>query len=160
MGLFAGLRRLGRGTRRGLPVVAHLAAKDVAVEGRERLVEDADEGTSGKIARPGLLPGHDVEDLGQLAVADDLAALEVGAVRGRFAGGDGDRRRRGSGTFLGRRGAAEEQRGGGGDETDRGDSIGLHGFSWRLTVIGAGLRFLRSATHFVTVASPFGDRAR
>ncbi len=36
----------------------------------------------------------------------------------------------------------------------------LHSFSFLLTVIAGCLRFFRSATHFVTVASPPGDSAR
>src|SRR6185295_4992965 len=64
----------------GLRVVARLPAEDFAIERRERLVEDADERSPGQVAGAGLLPRHDVGDLRQLAVADDLAAVEVGLV--------------------------------------------------------------------------------
>src|SRR5690348_11788247 len=64
----------------GLRVVARLPAKDLAIERRQRLVEDADERSPAQVAGAGLLPRHDVRDLGQLAVADDLAAIEVGLV--------------------------------------------------------------------------------
>src|SRR5471032_969528 len=65
--------RVGRlgGVRLFERLVAHLAPEHVAIDRRERLVDHAHRRPAGEVARQRLLPGHDVEHLGQFAVADD-----------------------------------------------------------------------------------------
>src|SRR5215831_6299704 len=127
------LRRRGSGRGRHR-VVAHLAAEHVAVHRRQRLVEHAAWWAARQVALQRLLPRHDVEHLRQLAVADDLRALDVGAVL-REGGRCGHRH-----------------------ENDQ-QAQPRHGFSFRLSATWSSLRFFRSATHLVTAASP-PERAR
>ena len=71
--------------------VAVLSAKYVTVDGLQHFIQQAVHRPPDEIAHLRTAPGHDVQHLGQLAVADDLRAVDVGAGLGMAArAGDGD----------------------------------------------------------------------
>src|SRR5262249_28072094 len=93
-GLAAGLGRR-RLLLRQQGMVVNLALEHLAVYRRKRLVEDAARRAADQLARQRLLPRDDVQHLRQLAVAENLGALEVRAVRGERGRGErGEQRNR------------------------------------------------------------------
>jgi hypothetical protein len=68
------------GTGLHLRAVVDLAAEDFAVHRRQGFVQHAVHRAACQRAGQRLLPGHDGQHLGQFAVADDLGAVDVGAV--------------------------------------------------------------------------------
>src|SRR5262245_7127297 len=76
----AARRRLRR-RRLHQRMVVDLALEHLAVDRGKRLVENAAPRPAHQLGRQWLLPRHDVQHLGQFAIAQDLGALQVGAIR-------------------------------------------------------------------------------